>query len=127
MAGLRSFSYRRILCLSSNDTFVEKHFVDRAFRRKVITIFLSFPRRRKWMPTLMLLDLLGLLKPANLSIDRIYYILAVRKENHSFQRSFSRCPKPRSYPQPHLVAVLSVVLALTLSYVLAFSRIPSVR
>ncbi len=27
----------RILCLSSNDTFVEKHFVDRTFRRQDIS------------------------------------------------------------------------------------------
>ncbi len=58
-----------------------EHFVDRTFRRKIITMFLSFPRRRKGLPTLIFLELLGLCKPANFSIDRIYYILAVPKGN----------------------------------------------
>jgi hypothetical protein len=78
-------------------------------------MFLSFSRRRKGLPTLIFLDLLGLFKLVNLFIDRIYYILAAPKGNHSFERSFCRRPRPRSRSHSHLVAVLSVVLTLTLS------------
>jgi hypothetical protein len=66
-------------------------------------MFLLFSRRRKGLPrVIFLLDLLGLFKPADLSTNRVYYILAVSKENHSLQRSAGPHPKCRSCPHAQL-------------------------
>ncbi len=87
----------------SRQTFVEKHFVDRTFCWNIISMLLMFSHCRKGLPRLIFFkDLLGLFKPADLSIDRIYYILAVSKENHSLQRSAGPHPKCRSCPHAQL-------------------------
>jgi len=73
-------------------------------------MFLLFSRRRKEPPRpIFLLDLLDLFKPADLSIDRIYDILSVPKENYSLQRSAGLHPKPpfHSHSHPSVVRSLS--------------------